>query len=108
MGVEVKIGLVARPERVLLLGVGLILGGSDWLLWIIAVLAASTTFTAVQRIAHVWGQLRRASKAVAGADVSADGHSGLHLAIQSRRAWFAPRVRGASTLDAVEESPPNA
>lgn len=129
MGIEVKIGFVARPERVLLLGVGLILGGSSWLLWIIALLAASTTLTALQRIAHVWGRLRRASAVESSAasgttssttsstasgtvapkvDASADGHSSIHLAIQGRRARLASRFQGASSLDPVEDSPPTA
>jgi CDP-diacylglycerol---glycerol-3-phosphate 3-phosphatidyltransferase len=59
LGLECKIGLMARPERVLLLAAGLILGGQGWLLWTIAALAVTSTFTAVQRIAHVWLLLAR-------------------------------------------------
>jgi hypothetical protein len=57
MGLECKIGLMARPERVLLLAAGLILGGAGWLFWTMGLLAATSTFTAVQRIVHVWQQL---------------------------------------------------
>ncbi len=60
LGLECKSGLMARPERVLLLAVGLILGGAGWLLWIIAILAVTSTFTSVQRIVVVWRQLARA------------------------------------------------
>lgn len=54
LGLECRIGLMARPERVLLLAVGLILGGAGWLVWTMAALAATSTFTAVQRLVHVW------------------------------------------------------
>jgi CDP-diacylglycerol--glycerol-3-phosphate 3-phosphatidyltransferase len=54
LGLQCRIGLMARPERVLLLAIGLILGGSGWLVWTMAALAATSTFTAVQRIVHVW------------------------------------------------------
>ena len=58
LGLECRIGLMARPERVILLAVGLILGGAGWLVWTMAVLAATSTFTAVQRIVHVWRKVR--------------------------------------------------
>jgi CDP-diacylglycerol---glycerol-3-phosphate 3-phosphatidyltransferase len=60
LGLECKIGLMARPERVLLLAAGLILGGVWLLPWTIGVLALTSTFTAVQRIVHVWRLLARA------------------------------------------------
>lgn len=71
LGLECKSGLMARPERVLLLAVGLILGGAGWLLWIIAILAVTSTFTSVQRIVVVWRQLARAQ--VTEPSVSATG-----------------------------------
>lgn len=63
LGLACKIGLMARPERVLLLAAGLIVGGAGWLLWTMAVLAAASTFTAAQRIVHVWRLLARDSAA---------------------------------------------
>jgi CDP-diacylglycerol--glycerol-3-phosphate 3-phosphatidyltransferase len=59
LGLECKIGLMARPERVILLAAGLILGGSYYLPWTMGVLALTSTATAVQRIAHVWRMLAR-------------------------------------------------
>ncbi|HLJ81519.1 MAG TPA: CDP-alcohol phosphatidyltransferase family protein [Ktedonobacterales bacterium] len=59
LGLEVKTGLMARPERVLLLVVGLILGGAAWLLWVIGILAVTSTYTSVQRIVVVWRTIRR-------------------------------------------------
>jgi CDP-diacylglycerol--glycerol-3-phosphate 3-phosphatidyltransferase len=58
LGLECKIGFMARPERVFLLSAGLILGGASWVLWTIALLALTSTLTAAQRIVHIWRQLR--------------------------------------------------
>jgi CDP-diacylglycerol--glycerol-3-phosphate 3-phosphatidyltransferase len=57
LGLECKIGLMARPERVILLAAGLILLGHPGLLLTIALLAVTSTLTAVQRIVHVWRML---------------------------------------------------
>jgi CDP-diacylglycerol--glycerol-3-phosphate 3-phosphatidyltransferase len=59
LGLDGKSGLMARPERVILLAAGLIFGASSWLLATVAVLAVTTTFTAVQRIVSVWRTLAR-------------------------------------------------
>jgi CDP-diacylglycerol---glycerol-3-phosphate 3-phosphatidyltransferase len=58
LGMSLKSGLMARPERVLVLGAGLIIGGESWLVWTLAFLAVTSTFTAVQRIVTVWLKLR--------------------------------------------------
>lgn len=60
LGIEMKSGLMARPERVLLLGIGLILGGSGWLVGTLAVLAVTSMYTSIQRIYAVWRLLARA------------------------------------------------
>ncbi|MGH2517347.1 MAG: CDP-alcohol phosphatidyltransferase family protein [Ktedonobacterales bacterium] len=65
LGLECKTGLMARPERVLLLAAGLILGGSAWLLEVIGILAVTSTYTSVQRIVVVWRTIRRAQVAPA-------------------------------------------
>jgi CDP-diacylglycerol---glycerol-3-phosphate 3-phosphatidyltransferase len=59
LGLSLKSGLMARPERVLLLALGLLIGGSTVLLWTVGILAVTSTFTAVQRIYAVWRQLAR-------------------------------------------------
>jgi CDP-diacylglycerol---glycerol-3-phosphate 3-phosphatidyltransferase len=56
VGLECKVGLMERPERVILLGVGLLIGGASWLLWVLVILVVTTGFTGVQRIVHVWRQ----------------------------------------------------
>jgi CDP-diacylglycerol--glycerol-3-phosphate 3-phosphatidyltransferase len=58
LGMSLKSGLMARPERLLLLAAGMIIGGESWLLWTLAFLAVASTFTAIQRIFTVWLKLR--------------------------------------------------
>ena len=56
LGLECKVGILQRPERLLILGIALILAPllADWiLLAAVWVLAAVTNFTALQRILHV-------------------------------------------------------
>ena len=57
LGFTVDGGLLARPERVVITVIGLVIAPLlIWALWILAVL---TNFTAVQRIWVVWQQARR-------------------------------------------------
>jgi phosphatidylinositol phosphate synthase len=77
LGIEAKSGLMARPERVVLLAVGLIPGvwifQSDIaLLWTMAILAITSVFTAVQRIVSVWMTLGRSQPAADGARQTVD------------------------------------
>lgn len=50
-GFKASVGLVARPERVILLAVCLLIGRPLWALWALAV---TTHLTALTRIVHVW------------------------------------------------------
>ncbi|MFL5758264.1 MAG: CDP-alcohol phosphatidyltransferase family protein [Thermomicrobiales bacterium] len=50
-GYTASVGLVARPERVILLGLCLIIGQPLWALWALAI---ATHLTAATRILHVW------------------------------------------------------
>jgi CDP-diacylglycerol--glycerol-3-phosphate 3-phosphatidyltransferase len=50
-GFKASVGLVARPERVVVLAAGLMLNQPIWALWILAV---TTHLTALTRIFHVW------------------------------------------------------
>ena len=45
------VGLLARPERIIILAAGLILGHPIWALWLLAIF---TNVTAFQRIYHLW------------------------------------------------------
>jgi CDP-diacylglycerol---glycerol-3-phosphate 3-phosphatidyltransferase len=50
-GYTASVGLVARPERVILLALGLLIGQPLWALWVLAI---ATHLTALTRIVHVW------------------------------------------------------
>ncbi len=51
LGLECKTGLLARPERVVILAIGLLTGTTIWALLLLAILSH---VTAVERIVHVW------------------------------------------------------
>ncbi len=57
LGLECKVGIAQRAERVLVLGGGTLFFGAGnngtLLFWIVAVLALATTITVVQRVIHV-------------------------------------------------------
>lgn len=58
LGLDCKVGLMQRPERVVLLGAGSMFFGLDFdgavLKWVIVVVAVLTNVTALQRIVWVW------------------------------------------------------
>ncbi len=54
LGVSIRSGLMTRPERVVLLGVGLIIGQIFWVLLIIAIISCFTLF---QRMFTIRGKL---------------------------------------------------
>lgn len=57
LGLDNKVGIAARAERIVVLGAPTLLFGAGrdgkLLLWIVAVLALATTITVIQRIVHV-------------------------------------------------------
>jgi CDP-diacylglycerol--glycerol-3-phosphate 3-phosphatidyltransferase len=67
LGVECKVGLATRPVRVVILSVGLVfargasLGNFELLAPAVYVLAGLSLITMIQRIAHVYSQLRPTS-----------------------------------------------
>jgi len=54
LGMDCKVGIMERPERVLLLGIGLLLGSEVGLLWMLVAFVVLTGITGLQRIFHVW------------------------------------------------------
>jgi len=56
LGLELKTGLLARPERVVILAIGLITGT---VIWAILLLAIFSNVTAVERIVHIWRATRQ-------------------------------------------------
>ena len=69
-GYHASVGLVARPERVILLAAGLLIGGQDWLLWTLLILAAASVLTSIQRIVAVRRVALRADESATGADTT--------------------------------------
>ena len=51
LGYKLQVGLLARPERIIILAVGLMLHHVVWALWFLAIF---TNLTAAQRIYHLW------------------------------------------------------
>jgi CDP-diacylglycerol--glycerol-3-phosphate 3-phosphatidyltransferase len=69
LGIECTVGIATRPVRVVILSIGLVfakgagIGDFELLAPAVYVLAALTAFTAVQRVWHVRGEMRRAEAA---------------------------------------------
>jgi len=61
-GYGASVGLVARPERVILLAICLLIGQPLWALWILAI---TTHLTAIIRVLHVWRMSQRDRPGVA-------------------------------------------
>lgn len=57
LGLGGEVGLVQRPERIVLLGVGFLFAG-EVLFWMLVLLAILTNVTALQRILHVRAQTK--------------------------------------------------
>lgn len=54
LGLDAKVGVMERPERVVLLAVGLLIGNDLWLTWVLVAFVVLTGITGLQRIFHVW------------------------------------------------------
>lgn len=61
LGLDCKVGLMTRPERLVLLGLGLLLEGFGVLAVVMYILAVLTAVTVLQRILHVRHQFREAA-----------------------------------------------
>lgn len=60
LGSQQVVGIMTRPERVIVLAVGLIIGYLTIAIWIIAIL---TPLTALHRFLHGWNELQKRPKA---------------------------------------------
>jgi CDP-diacylglycerol--glycerol-3-phosphate 3-phosphatidyltransferase len=56
LGIECKSGLLARPERVIILAIGLL---SNTSIWALAILAVFSNITALERMISVWRSTRQ-------------------------------------------------
>jgi CDP-diacylglycerol---glycerol-3-phosphate 3-phosphatidyltransferase len=61
LGLDAKVGIAQRPERVLILGAGLLINANTTVIALV-ILAFLTHVTALQRLFHVWRQTRVESK----------------------------------------------
>lgn len=61
LGLDCKVGLMTRPERLLLLGVGMLFQKFGVLPVVMYILAVLTAFTVLQRILHVRRQFKEAA-----------------------------------------------
>ncbi len=71
LGLECKTGLLARPERVVILALGLLTGA---VIWALVLLAIFSNVTAVQRIVHIWRTTRQPVATNEAKSFSSDGH----------------------------------
>jgi len=71
LGLECKTGLLARPERVVILALGLLFGA---VFWALVILAIFSNVTAIERIVHVWRVSRRPVASTGVRNFSPDGH----------------------------------
>lgn len=59
LGIECKSGLLARPERVIILAIGLL---SNTCIWALAILAVFSNLTALERMISVWRSTRHSAE----------------------------------------------
>src|SRR5436309_12328767 len=71
LGLECKTGLLARPERVIILALGLITGA---VFWALVILAVFSNVTAIERMVHVWYGVRQPMPLTEVRNLSSDGH----------------------------------
>src|SRR5579875_4122960 len=112
LGLECKTGLLARPERVVILALGLLFSGffPAALPWALALLAIFSNVTAIERIVYVWHVTSRAARtqaansAAESHDLSGqpnqfDGHDGLRPgSMENRRTTASPETNEATDL----------
>jgi CDP-diacylglycerol--glycerol-3-phosphate 3-phosphatidyltransferase len=70
LGLECKTGLLARPERVVILAIGLLTGTTIWALMLLAILSH---VTAIERIVHVWRATNQPAANTHVEQLAADG-----------------------------------
>jgi CDP-diacylglycerol--glycerol-3-phosphate 3-phosphatidyltransferase len=70
LGLECKTGMLARPERVVILAIGLLTGTTIWALTLLAVLSH---VTAIERIIHVWRAANQSVKSGSAKQIPAEG-----------------------------------
>ncbi len=113
LGLSLKSGLMARPERVVLLAGGLLLGGAEWLVWTLLLLAVTSVFTSIQRIRDAARLLARepahatVAPGAAEASVQALTLPTEHMTSANGRSAQAPRPATTQVTHVSPETPTN-
>lgn len=92
LGLECKTGLLARPERVVLLAIGLLSGTS---IWALALLAIFSQVTAIERVVYVWRITSHAAQPSKAGSLPVDilaeakdtNEDNLHLPTTTTKKW---------------------
>lgn len=99
LGLECKTGLLARPERVIILAIGL-LSGTGICIWTLALLAVFSNVTAIERIMTVWRTIR-ATTASTTVIAMTDEHLPTHELDTSEEQHHLPDARGMNDAPAI-------
>src|SRR6266851_6118558 len=97
LGLECKTGLLARPERVVILAIGLL---SGTVIWALALLAVLSHVTAIERLVYVWHVTSQAAEVR-----EAKGFSASTLADKQENSAFNRHVSTAPGMSETRETP---
>jgi CDP-diacylglycerol--glycerol-3-phosphate 3-phosphatidyltransferase len=86
LGLECKTGLLARPERVVILAIGLLAGV---IIWAVLLLAIFSNVTAVERIVYMW-RVTRHSESVGAATRSGAVPSHKQESVETQSQFMEP------------------
>lgn len=98
---ECKTGLLARPERVVILAIGLLSGTT---IWALAVLAIFSHVTAIERLAYVW-RITRQEPGMSG--VTSHDQSGTYAHVLNEEEESSALGLPSSTVVGVSEARDN-
>lgn len=96
LGLECKTGLLARPERVVILAIGLLTGT---VIWALALLAVLSHVTAIERLVYVWHVTSQAAEVR-----EAKGFSANTLADKQENSAFNRHVSTAPGMSETRET----
>src|SRR6266496_529410 len=96
LGLECKTGLLARPERVVILAIGLL---SGTVIWALALLAVLSHVTAIERLVYVWRVTSQAAEVREAKDFSAST-----LADEKEKSAFDQHVSAAPGMSEKRET----
>src|SRR5216683_533634 len=97
LGLECKTGLLARPERVVILAIGLITGT---VIWAVLLLAILSHVTAIERLVYVWHVTSQTAEVR-----EAKGFSASTLADKQENSAFNRHVSTAPGMSETRETP---